>query len=107
MRALRAVLAALLLLGALSVYFNSDKVDDWASNQAIGGDDEGLSLLGIQTEEKWLVLQVEFPNSPFSSAMASNLLIGDGSAEEYIDQMTAGESTLSVTLFDEVWQAPH
>ena len=39
--------------------------------------------------------------------MASNLLIGDGSAEEYIDQMTAGESTLSVTLFDEVWQAPH
>ena len=107
MRALRAVLAALLLLGALSVYFNSDKVDDWASNQAIGGDDEGLSLLGIQTEEKWLVLQVEFPNSPFSSSMASNLLIGDGSAEEYIDQMTAGESTLSVTLFDEVWQAPH
>ena len=107
MRALRAVLAALLLLGALSVYFNSDKVDDWASNQAIGGDYEGLSLLGIQTEEKWLVLQVEFPNSPFSSSMASNLLIGDGSAEEYIDQMTAGESTLSVTLFDEVWQAPH
>ncbi|MEC9351292.1 MAG: immune inhibitor A domain-containing protein [Candidatus Thermoplasmatota archaeon] len=107
MRALRAVLAALLLLGALSVHFNSDKVDDWASNQAIGEDDEGLSLLGIQAEEKWLVLQVEFPNSPFSSSMASNLLIGEGSAEEYIDQMTAGESTLSVTLFDEVWQAPH
>ncbi len=107
MRTLRAVLAALLLLGALYVHLNSETVDEWASNQGSSEDDDGLSLIGVQAEERWLVLQVEFPNSQFSTTSASDILIGEGSAEEYIQQMTAGESSLSVTLFDEVWQAPH
>ena len=106
MRAIRAVLAALLLLGALYVHFNSEIVDEWASGQGSNDDDNGLSLLGVQTEEKWLVLQVEFPNSQYPPTAASKILIGQGSAEEYVEQMTAGSSSLSVTLFDDVWQAP-
>ena len=81
MRAIRAVLAALLLLGALYVHFNSEIVDEWASGQGSNDDDNGLSLLGVQTEEKWLVLQVEFPNSQYPPTAASKILIGQGSAE--------------------------
>ena len=49
----------------------------------------------------------KFPNNQFSTSTASEILIGEGSAEEYVEQMTGGSSSLSVTLFDEVWQAPH
>ena len=49
MRALRAVLAALLLLCALYVHFNSEIVDEWASGQRSNEDDNGLSLLGVQS----------------------------------------------------------
>ena len=106
MRALRAVLTALLLLGALYVHFNSEIVDEWASNQGSNEEDNELSLLGVQTEERWLVLQVEFPNNQYPTSTASEILIGEGSAEEYVEQMTGGSSSLSVTLFDKVWQAP-
>ena len=106
MKGLRAGLVALLILGAIYVHFNSEMVDNWASNQVTNDDESGLPLLGVQADERWLVLQVEFPNNQFSTSTASQILIGDGSAEEYIDQMTAGSSSLSVTLFDEVWQAP-
>ena len=59
MRALRAVLAALLLLCALYVHFNSEIVDEWASGQRSNEDYNGLSFLGVQSEERSLVLQVK------------------------------------------------
>ena len=102
MRALRAVLAALLLLGALSVHFNSDIVDEWADGQRSNEDDNGLSLLGVQSEERWLVLQVKFPNNQYPTSTASEILIGQGSAEEYVEQMTGGSSSLSART-----RAPH
>ena len=96
----------MLLVSALFVHMNGDLVDDWASKQVPREQTEPLSLLGIQANEEWLVLQVEFPNSAYSESRARSLLMGVGSAEEYIEEMTAGSSTLSVTLFDEVWEAP-
>ena len=82
MKGLRAGLVALLILGAIYVHFNSEMVDNWASNQVTNDDESGLPLLGIQADERWLVLQVEFPNNQFSTSTASQILIGDGSAEE-------------------------
>ena len=95
----------MLLVSALFVHMNGELVDDWASKQAPREQTEPLSLLGIQANEEWLVLQVEFPNSPYSESRARSLLMGAGSAEEYIEEMTAGSSTLSATLFGEVWEA--
>ncbi len=107
MRALRAVIATLLLVSALFVHMNGELVDDWASKQAPRDEPEPMTLLGIQSEEEWLVLQVEFPGSGYSESKARNLLIGEDSAEEYISQLSAGQSSLTSTLFSEVWQAPH
>ena len=99
MRVHRAVIATMLLVSALFVHMNGELVDDWASKQAPREQTEPLSLLGIQANEEWLVLQDEFPNSPYSESRARSLLMGVGSAEEYIEEMIAGSSTLSVTLF--------
>ena len=106
MRVLQSTLAGLLLLSALFVNLNSELVDNWAENRS-ESEDSKLTLLGVQNEENWLVLQVEFPDNSFPESIVIDSLIGDNSAEEYIEQMTAGESTLSVTLFDEVWQSPY
>lgn len=107
MRALRAVVATLLLVGALFVHMNGELVDDWTSKQAPRDEPEPMALLGIQAEEEWLVLQVEFPGTDYSESKARNLLIGDNSAEDYITQLTAGQSSLTTSLLPEVWQAPH
>ena len=106
MRVLQSTLAGLLLLSALFVNLNSEMVDNWAENRS-ESEDSKLTLLGVQNEENWLVLQVEFPDNSFPQSIAADSLIGDNSAEDYIQQMTAGQSTLSVTLFDEVWQSPY
>ena len=63
------------------VHFNSEIVDEWASNRVNDDVDNGLQLLGVQSEERWLVLQVEFPNNQFPNSIASEILIGQGSAE--------------------------
>lgn len=107
MRALRAAIATLLLVSALFVHMNGELVDEWAERQAPRNEPDQLQLLGIQAAEEWLVLQVEFPGGGYSESKARNLLEGRNSAEEYIEQLTAGESSLTVTLSSEVWQAPH
>ena len=47
--------------------------------------------------------QVSFPNSPHSESITSSLLQGNGSAEEYVQQLSGGSSTLQVTVTDDVW----
>lgn len=107
MRVLRVVVATLLLVSALFVHMNGELVDEWATKQAVREESEPLALLGIQPSEEWLVLQVEFPGSNFNENKARNLLFGEDSAQDYITQLSAGESSLTATLFDEVWQSPH
>lgn len=107
MRVLRVVIATLLLVSALFVHMNGELVDEWATKQAVGEESEPLSLLGLQSSEEWLVLQVEFPGNNFNENKARNLLVGEDSAQDYISQLSAGESSLAATLFDEVWRAPH
>jgi len=103
----RVVVATLLLVSALFVHMNGELVDEWATKQAVREESEPLALLGIQPSEEWLVLQVEFPGSNFNENKARNLLFGEDSAQDYITQLSAGESSLTATLFDEVWQSPH
>ena len=107
MRVLRVVVATLLLVSALFVHMNGELVDEWATKQAVREESEPLALLGIQSSEEWLVLQVEFPGSNFNENKARNLLSGEDSAQDYITQLSAGESSLTATLFGEVWQSPH
>ena len=100
MKILRVVLAVLILMGGIFVNLNPDLVD---SHYDFEESDESSDLVGLQIDERWLVLRVSFPNSPHSESITSSLLQGNGSAEEYVQQLSGGSSTLQVTVTDDVW----
>ncbi|HIN03429.1 MAG TPA: hypothetical protein EYM66_00010, partial [Candidatus Poseidoniales archaeon] len=88
MRGGRVVLSIALLIAALFVNMNAELVDSWADRPVAVQQDQDYELMTIQSTEEWLVLQVEFPDNPYSTSKATGLLEGDGSAEQYIEQMT-------------------
>ena len=100
MKILRVVLAILILMGGIFVNMNPDLVD---SHYDFEESDESTDLVGLQIDERWLVLRVSFPNLQHSESITSSLLQGNGSAEEYVQQLSGGASTLQVTVSDDVW----
>ena len=100
MKILRVVLAILILMGGIFVNMNPDLVD---SHYDFEESDESSDLVGLQIDERWLVLRVSFPNLQHSESITSSLLQGNGSAEEYVQQLSGGASTLQVTVSDDVW----
>ena len=100
MKILRVVLAILILMGGIFVNMNPDLVD---SHYDFEESDESSDLVGLQIDERWLVLRVSFPNLHHSESITSSLLQGNGSAEEYVQQLSGGASTLQVTVSDDVW----
>ena len=87
-------------MGGIFVNMNPDLVD---SHYDFEESDESTDLVGLQIDERWLVLRVSFPNLQHSESITSSLLQGNGSAEEYVQQLSGGASTLQVTVSDDVW----
>ena len=87
-------------MGGIFVNMNPDLVD---SHYDFEESDESSDLVGLQIDERWLVLRVSFPNLQHSESITSSLLQGNGSAEEYVQQLSGGASTLQVTVSDDVW----
>ncbi len=100
MKILRVVIAVLILMGGVFVNLNPDLVD---SHYDFEESDESSDLVGLQIDERWLVLRVSFPNSPHSESITSSLRQSNCSAEEYVQQLSGGSSTLQVTVTDDVW----
>ena len=63
----------------------------------------------MQTEERWLVVVVDFPNAPETGfrnvEKAQTLLTGINGADDYISEATGGATTLSVTIVPTVYHA--
>ena len=63
----------------------------------------------MQTEERWLVVVVDFPNAPETGfrnvEKAQTLLTGINGADDYISEATGGTTTLSVTIVPTVYHA--
>jgi len=102
------VLAVLLLSASLVMWFNGSGLTDWLTEQRIIIDeDERDSLLGLQADEHWLVVVVDFPDHPASDAWgpteAQTLL--DQAAKPYIDQLSGGTSSLTLDVHTEVVRA--
>jgi M6 family metalloprotease-like protein len=73
--------------------------------------DEGAEIIGIQAQEKWLVIVVDFDDSPAQAGrdvlQAKGLLNGDNGAQGYIEQLTGGTSNLNLTFIEQVFRATH
>jgi M6 family metalloprotease-like protein len=85
---------------------NSSWIDD-AFDREGSNSVNGYELVGLQSEERWLVLRVSFPDEPFPENIPLSLFEGETSAHSYIEQMSGNRSSLRITLIDQVWQSPH
>ena len=100
MRSFKVVIATLILFGGIWVNLNPDLVN---TTYNFDDSDENPNLVGLQEYEHWLVIRVAFPSMPHSLSETESLLLGPGSAQEYISQLSGGVSNLEVTISDEVW----
>ena len=70
-------------------------------------ENEEVYLLGLQEEEEWLVIVVDFPDYPSSDSVginqAENIL--NEQAVRYIDEMSGGQSILNITVHETVIRA--
>ena len=112
MRPILAVPLALMILAA-GWWFSEDPtrmgpVFDFLDEQ-IQSSEEAPPLVGMQSDERWLVVVVDFPNFPENSfrnvEKAEVILSGSNGADDYIDQASAGTSSLSVTVVPAVYHA--
>ena len=97
-----------LLLASSWSYSNGDTIEQWMRDNAIVVDSEDESpILNLQQQEKWLVLIVDFEQSPADSAwgpvQARNIL--QESAVDYIEQMSGGQSSVEIIVADDVTRA--
>jgi len=99
-RSFKVVIATLILFGGIWVNLNPDLVN---TTYNFDDSDENPNLVGLQEYEHWLVIRVAFPSMPHSLSETESLLLGPGSAQEYISQLSGGVSNLEVTISDEVW----
>ncbi len=97
-----------LLLASSWSYSNGDTIEQWMRDNAIIVESEEKSpILNLQQQEKWLVLIVDFEQSPADSAwgpvQARNIL--QESAVDYIEQISGGQSSVEIIVADDVTRA--
>ncbi len=105
--AIRPFLALALLVSSAAVGLNSELVNDTVRPSSEEDESANSNIVGLQTQEKWPILRVEMPDKPFPNSLLEGLFKGEFSANEYIDQMSGGDSTLNETLIPGVWQSPY
>jgi hypothetical protein len=97
-----------LLLASSWSYSNGDTIEQWMrENAIIVSSEEKSPILNLQQDERWLVLIVDFEQSPADSAwgpeQARNIL--QESAVDYIEQISGGQSSVEILVADDVTRA--
>ena len=110
-RAARVFVAIILMVASIASYLEPEYIEDVLnSNIIVDADEEKAELLGIQADEHWLVMIIEFeglPSGPGKDAeRAEIVLMGVNGADEYLEQATASQSTLQITVVDSIYSAP-
>ena len=95
------------LFGLLSViaFANGEALNDWVKEHAIvRGSEEEAALIGINDDENWFVVLIDFPdqneNSNCNQERASNLI--DDSASNHIKQAFGQSISLEIDYHDEI-----
>ena len=93
-----------LLLASSWAFIDGEQIDNWVRDNQLSSDESPETLLGIQQEERWLVLIADFPSQRASEAwgvsQAQNML--DDIARSYVEQLTNGQTNLTIVVHQEV-----
>lgn len=110
-RSLRVIVAVVLLLTSIGTFIEPEIVENVLVNSQITHNhDDSDELLGIQDNEVWLIIIIEFEGLPSGvgkdSTHAQNMLMGVDGADDYIDELTASNSVLDIVISDSIYSAP-
>ena len=97
----------MLLISSSFVYINSESVNDAISSTVESRNANETPLVGLAEEEFWPVLRVSFPAKPFPNSQLGVLFEGNNSAQQYISEMSGGDSQLTTTIVGETWASPY
>ena len=103
----RLLSVSMLLIASSFVYVNSESINDAISSSVETRDGNESSLVGLADKEFWPVLRVSFPAKPFPNSLLGGLFEGNYSAEQYISEMSGGDSELKTTIVGETWASPY
>ena len=88
-------------------FINEDVVDTWIIERNFIENSSTEELVGLQQNESWLVLIVDFESNPangnWGADEARNLL--NTSASDYFHQVSGNRTTVSLTVYPEVIRA--
>ena len=110
-RSLRVIVAVLLLLTSIGTFLEPEIVENvLTNNHNTHSHEDSSDLLGIQQNENWLVIIIEFDGIPIGdgkdSVHAENILMGVDGADDYIKELTASNSNLQIVISDSIYTAP-
>ena len=97
------ILVALLLASSWA-FTNEAAIDAWVEENQVQPNESDADLLGIQTNEQWLVLVTEFPDDRASEAWGTSQaqLMLDDVARSYIEQLTDQKTELTVLVHPKI-----
>ena len=101
-------LLVVLLLASSWSYSNGDTIEQWMrENALIVPSDDNSPTLNLQQNERWLVLIVDFDQSPADSIWGPTQarMILQESAVNYIAQVSGGKSSVEIIVADDVTRA--
>ncbi|MDG1555010.1 MAG: M6 family metalloprotease domain-containing protein, partial [Candidatus Poseidoniaceae archaeon] len=100
------ILVALLLASSWA-FTNNDTVEQWVSENTIVVQEQEVPLLQLQEQERWLVLVIDFENSPATESTGptqAELLLND-IAREYLSQLSGSNTQLHIDVSPRVTRA--
>lgn len=107
-RTLALVMSFCFLASAGWVWFNEEQVDRWLEQRQIVVDqDDDQPLIGLQKNERWLVVVTDFPDHSASEAWGPDeaVTLLEQAAVPYLEQMSMGQATLRVDVHPSVIRA--
>ena len=101
------VMAALFFSASWLFWFNGEDINSWVSEARIVTETTPHPLLGLQSDERWLVIVIDFPGNPATHGSqvedAQSLL--NQAALPYVEQLSGGKSNLIVDVFPNIIRA--
>ena len=100
------ILVALLLASSWS-FTHNDTIEEWMTENTISIDEEEVTLIPLQENERWLVLLADFEEQPatdaWGPAQAQTLL--DDVARNYITQLSGGSTEIQIDVHTKITRA--
>ena len=106
-RVVAGIVALIFMSSATWTFLNEATVEDWLRGQLEDPQQEEVPLVPLQDDEHWLVVVVDFEQSPASDGWGTEeaATLMEQAVVPYVEQLSGNASSLEITLHTEVVRA--